>query len=416
MDGAGTKRRAFLLSALTDLDLKLRALGSQLIIRQGPAQAALGSLVDGLGEVAIFAHQDFSPFARQRDQIVSEMMNLNLFPGVVLQHPQTILKDDGDPYVVYTPYKHKWYTQPLPTPADCLPSPDALPPLPGGLESINLPPSEPLNGFPTSSEDALSQLMSFIADGIHHYNSLRNRLDLAGRTPAYGYHLDENRRPTLHVQVTAQLKNNPDFGALGKAIGDHIQSDSAYSVPYISGVSDATLENLKSFCASLATFGGAALFHMSGVTPEAAAYTPPVDILTITPSELEAAKASLNSAHPDEVDFFSLGCPHLTLGEIQTIAEALAGKQVTREFWITTSHPVKGMADRMGYTASIEAAGAKFATDTCCVVAPIKGRFHALATDSAKACYYATAKNGFKTRLLSLEQVVKFSLTLDNHL
>jgi predicted aconitase len=53
----------------------------------------------------------------------------------------------------------------------------------------------------------------------------------------------------------------------------------------------------------------------------------------------------------------------------------LAGKRVTREFWITTSRPVKGMADRMGYTAIIEAAGAKFATDTCCVVAPIKGRF-----------------------------------------
>jgi predicted aconitase len=50
------------------------------------------------------------------------------------------------------------------------------------------------------------------------------------------------------------------------------------------------------------------------------------------------------------------------------------------------------MADRMGYTAIIEAAGAKFATDTCCVVAPIKGRFKALGTDSAKACYYAYAQ------------------------
>jgi predicted aconitase len=230
---------------------------------------------------------------------------------------------------------------------------------------------------------------------------------LTGRTPAYGYHLDENRCPTLHVQVIAQLIDNPDFGALGKAIGDRIQSDSTYSVPYISGVSDATLENLKSFCASLATFGGAALFHMPGITPEAAAYSPPAETLNITPSDLEAAKDSLNSANPDEVDFFSLGCPHLTLGEIQTIAEALAGKRVNREFWITTSRPVKGMADRMGYTAIIEAAGAKFATDTCCVVAPIKGRFHALATDSAKACYYAYAKNGFRTRLLSFADVIR---------
>ncbi len=68
------------------------------------------------------------------------------------------------------------------------------------------------------------------------------------------------------------------------------------------------------------------------------------------------------------------------------------------------------MADRMGYTAIIEAAGAKFATDTCCVVAPIKGRFTGLATDSAKACYYAEGKNRFKTRLLDFDDVVREAL------
>jgi predicted aconitase len=61
----------------------------------------------------------------------------------------------------------------------------------------------------------------------------------------------------------------------------------------------------------------------------------------------------------------------------------------------------------MRYTAIIEASGARFATDTCCVVAPIKGRFTALATDSAKACYYAYAKNQFKTRLLAFDDVVR---------
>jgi predicted aconitase len=65
----------------------------------------------------------------------------------------------------------------------------------------------------------------------------------------------------------------------------------------------------------------------------------------------------------------------------------------------------------MGYTATIEASGAKFATDTCCVVAPIRGRFHAMATDSAKACYYAYAKNQLKTRFLSFDQVVLEAIT-----
>jgi hypothetical protein len=114
----------------------------------------------------------------------------------------------------------------------------------------------------------------------------------------------------------------------------------------------------------------------------------------------------MNDASSDEVDFVSLGCPHLSIKEIARIAELLAGKKVTREFWITTARPTKQMADMMGYTQIIEASGAKFATDTCCVVAPIKGRFKVLATDSAKACYYAAGKNNFKTVLKPFDEVV----------
>ncbi len=233
---------------------------------------------------------------------------------------------------------------------------------------------------------------------------------LTGRTPAYGYHLDENRHPTLHVQVEADIQDNPDFGALGKVIGDRIQSDSSGRVPYITGIPNASLENLKSFCASIATYGGVALFHIPGITPEVDRYDPPAEGFRVSQRDLADARANLTSASAGEVDFVSLGCPHLSLREIQRVAALLEGKRVTKEFWITTSRPVKGIADRMGYTAIIEAAGAKFATDTCCVVAPIEGRFYALATDSAKACYYAHAKNHFETRLLDYEAVIQEAL------
>jgi predicted aconitase len=64
----------------------------------------------------------------------------------------------------------------------------------------------------------------------------------------------------------------------------------------------------------------------------------------------------------------------------------------------------------MGYTRVIEAAGARLAADTCCVVAPIRGRFRAMATDSAKACYYGAAKNRFKTVLKPFDEVVMEAL------
>jgi len=230
---------------------------------------------------------------------------------------------------------------------------------------------------------------------------------LTGRTPEYGYHLDENRQPTVTVEVEAALDENADFGALGKALGEKLETADLGRVPLILGVESASVENLKSFCASLATYGGVALFHMDGITPEAVHFAPPRERIQLSTAEIQKARVSMSDALLEEIDFVSLGCPHLSIKEIARIAELLAGKTVTKEFWITTARPTKQIADRMGYTAVIEAAGAKFAADTCCVVAPIKGRFKALATDSAKACYYGAAKNGFKTVILPFDEVVE---------
>jgi len=232
---------------------------------------------------------------------------------------------------------------------------------------------------------------------------------LTGVTPDYGLHLDANRQPDLAVGVEASLLENDAFGALGKDIGEKLRT-AGCRVPYITGIERTSLENLKSFCASLATYGGLALFHMPGITPESASVRQPQIGITITQPDLDAAHRSMVDAGNEEVDFVSLGCPHLTIGEIARIAGLLEGKQVTKEFWITTARPTKQIADRLGYTAIIEAAGAKFAADTCCVVAPIKNRFRAMATDSAKACYYAYAKNGFKTVLMPFDQVVEEAL------
>jgi predicted aconitase len=149
---------------------------------------------------------------------------------------------------------------------------------------------------------------------------------------------------------------------------------------------------------------------MPGVTPEAALHAPPAEAIGVDRGDIDRALASMTDAAPDEVDFVSLGCPHLSIREIARLADLLDGRRVTKEFWITTSRPVKHLADRMGYTRVIEASGAKFATDTCCVVAPIKGRFKALLTDSAKACYYASAKHRFKTIARPFDEVVAEAL------
>lgn len=233
---------------------------------------------------------------------------------------------------------------------------------------------------------------------------------LTGRTPAYGYHLNKERLPSCRFRVNAEVKDNADFGALGNAIGEKLQGLRGGRVPFIEGVEQASVENLKSFAASVATYGGVAMFHMAGITPEANGVEVPKELFTIEQFDLDAATNAMSDAAEAEIDFVTLGCPHLSIREIARIAELLAGKRVTREFWITTARPTKQIADRMGYTAVIEDAGAKFAADTCCVVAPIEGRFQAMATDSAKACYYGAAKNKFKTVIKPFDEVVLTAL------
>jgi len=233
---------------------------------------------------------------------------------------------------------------------------------------------------------------------------------LTGRTGAYGYHLDANRHPTITVMVEATLADTSEFGALGKAIGERVQGFSGNRVPFIQGIETASIENLKSFSASVATYGGVALYHIQGITPEAAQMTPPQDGFLISSADLALAYESMSDASAEDADFISLGCPHLSIKEIARIAKLLDGRVVKKEFWITTARPTKQIADLMGYTAVIEKAGAKIAADTCCVVAPIKGRFNTLVTDSAKACYYGSAVHQFHTVIKPFDEVVKTAL------
>ena len=229
---------------------------------------------------------------------------------------------------------------------------------------------------------------------------------LTGRTPNYGYHLEKNRHGQVLFSVNAPVKGTDEFGVLGKIIGDKLV-ELGKKIPYITGIPSATVEELKSFCASVATYGGTALFHMERITPEYNKYPKPSDVrFEINQNKLDSARAELID-DGIEIDFVSIGCPHASIHEIANLAKLLEGKNVKKEFWITTARPTKKIADEAGYTKIIEDAGAKFAADTCCVVAPIKGRFKGIMVDSAKACYYGRAKNKFKVKIGSIEQCVE---------
>jgi predicted aconitase len=226
---------------------------------------------------------------------------------------------------------------------------------------------------------------------------------VTGRTPSYGLHLEENRKPQVRVRIETRLAAVPEFGALGYAMGKKIGS----KTPLFEGIEGASIEQLKSLCASIATYGGTALFHIQHANQQQMQAS---ENIAITQTDIREALRALND-ETAEVDFVALGCPHCTMDEIKRIASLLEGKRVTKEFWICTARQTMKEAERDGYAQKIRAAGGKFACDTCMAVAPLKGRFKVLATDSAKACYYGRGTNDFKTRIGSVDECVNAAVT-----
>ena len=228
-----------------------------------------------------------------------------------------------------------------------------------------------------------------------------------GKTPCYGLHLDENRTSDIHVQVSAELTKLSDWGALGYAIGKKAEN----KIPYITGVKAAELDELKSFCASIVTYGAKPLFYMKGITPGAELQAQPKETVEIEKSDIKNAYDNINDDVSD-IELVCVGCPHCSIKEISEIAELLKGKKVadSTEFWVATSRTAKQLADKRGYTQTIETSGGKFACDTCMAVAPLKGRFKSLATTSAKGCFYSR-QNNMKTKMGSVQECVQAAVT-----
>ena len=184
---AGQARLAFLFDGLRELDKSLKQLGSQLILRRGDPLEVLTNLIRETGAEGIFAEEDFSPFARQRDKSVALSLPLKLVPGVTVFHPDLLLKADGTPYTVFTPFSRKWRS--LPPKGSPLPTPERLGSLPA-LASLAIPenPSHPAkSAFKAGEQEAERRLSAFANAAIFDYSEMRNRMDLEGTSQLSPY-------------------------------------------------------------------------------------------------------------------------------------------------------------------------------------------------------------------------------------
>lgn len=177
-DYAGPRRVGFLSEGLRALNAELRARGSRLIVRHGRPAEALARLAAELGAVSLWAEEDHSPYARRRDALVAAMLPLRLTGSPALRPPGAVLKADGAPYTVYTPFSRRW--RELPWPGEPLPAPARIA-TPEGIESEGLPEEPASAGWPAGEAEGQRRLRAFCEGPeppIHRYAEERDRMDL----------------------------------------------------------------------------------------------------------------------------------------------------------------------------------------------------------------------------------------------
>ncbi len=176
----GEKRLAFLYDGLRALAGGLHERGNTLVIRSGDPVDVLADLRNEVGAEAIFAEEDYSPYARRRDQRAARVLPLHFTPGVTVHSPEAIVKADGEPYTIFTPFSKAWQARIWP--GEPLPAPRWIP-TPSGVVGKGVPANPRVSEhvpFQAGETEALRHLAAFTEKAISSYGDERNRMDLPG--------------------------------------------------------------------------------------------------------------------------------------------------------------------------------------------------------------------------------------------
>ncbi|MBT1708010.1 DNA photolyase family protein [Fulvivirgaceae bacterium PWU5] len=103
------RRVEFIHQTLAGLKAQLEALGSSLVILHGNPV----TLYRVLHPRAVYTNHDYEPYARERDGAIQKLLEkkgigFHAYKDQVIFEKDEVVKDDGKPYTVFTPYSRKW--------------------------------------------------------------------------------------------------------------------------------------------------------------------------------------------------------------------------------------------------------------------------------------------------------------------
>jgi len=240
---------------------------------------------------------------------------------------------------------------------------------------------------------------------------------IAGRTPCFGYHLNENRKGEALVEVKNLELKYDDYPVLGHFIGKTLGD----KVPVITGIpGDVGLDELRNFGAAAAASGSVNMFHIPGMTPEARTIEEafrgeqPGEKIAFGVEELQRSKEEMNTINEGRPDLVVFGCPHFSVNESLHLCRMIKGRKVKEgvNCWVYTNRFVENMIREMDIADTIESSGIKITTDTCPISSPVElsglPKRVTFVSNSSKAICYAP---GMLTLMRPTEVEVAFRTT-----
>lgn len=114
LDALSDKKDArvdFIHQSLAKLKAQLEALGSSLLVLYGQPEEVWQQVLQQYPVAAVYTNRDYEPYAYMRDAQIGKLLHdkpFHTFKDHVIFEKGEVLKDDGKPYTVFTPYSKKW--------------------------------------------------------------------------------------------------------------------------------------------------------------------------------------------------------------------------------------------------------------------------------------------------------------------
>ena len=106
-------RVSFIHDCLVDMDQQLDKVQSGLIMCNGNPLDVFKSLLTEWEVAEVYANHDYEPYGIQRDEQIETLLQtkniaFKSYKDQVMVEKSEVVKADGKPYTVYTPFKNKW--------------------------------------------------------------------------------------------------------------------------------------------------------------------------------------------------------------------------------------------------------------------------------------------------------------------